>query len=342
MVVVSVLCALATSVAASTFTVGIDPSNPLSQSVYTDYNTGAQNVPVFVFNAAGSSGDSVLTDFTVTPTQNFATGDFVPASSINLMQNGNIIASQSLNGTSPVTFNHLNALIPSGVTQPFVLEVSVPAPGLTNNENGTTVFQASVTSVSYTTNAGNGAFPTSLVGKAQHFFSGVPNMQPITSSVSESVNKNGGTQSANENLTFSVTPHGGIMMEPSASDFTIGFGRSLAEAENNILPASQMVLTSITPTPPTSSTPLSQGQEYIVSLDATALTPQFTTSGAYQFYLLGANTTVVNPDGALVTTDQTWGLENFTSGGIGVTATPEPASLGILGAFALCLLRRRR
>ncbi|GEM_PF-2293748 len=306
----------------TTVTFGIDSSNPLSQSTYVDTNTGAQNVPVLVFNAQATNANAQIQSITVQPTL-VATGDAVAASTVTLVQNGTAIASQSLSGNNPVTFNNLNNVtVASGTTQPYVLEVSVPAFDTTNKGVGTSTVTLAVTGVTYQSTTGQiyNASP-SLTGNAQYFFTATPQLAFVTGSASLSGGSySGQATTVNGQITVTVTPKGGQMVQPVASDFTVGLGTSLANAKTH-LATSTLSITSITPQPSSSSAPLSTGQTYTIVINATANSVTsasiLPTSGlTYQFYLVGASTTVQNPIGGNVSSVQTWGLDNFKSGAI--------------------------
>ncbi len=302
----------------TTVTFGIDASNPLSSTYYIDPNVGAQNIPVFVFNAQASNANAQLSSITITPLHNDAAGSGLAASSISLVQNGTVVASQSLNGTQAITFNNLTtdtgSTITSGTTQPYVVEVSVP-----NYTSGNTTVQLELNSVTYQSTTGQ-VYSTNpnLIGNTQYFYTASPQLAFVSGSASSGGNNQSGqTTTINGQLTFTVTPKGGQMVQPVASDFIVKVGTSLTGA--SVIPTASTSILSITPTPSSTSAPLSQGQAYTVTLAATANAAQLGGSGTYQFYMTSASTTVYNPNGNAVSTTQTWGLDNFKSGGVGVS-----------------------
>jgi hypothetical protein len=325
---------------------GIDGANPLSGSLYVDPNTGARNVPVAVYDMINpDSTPDAINSITVDPVVNIGSGDFRPASTLILVSGGQVIASQSVpaGDASAITFNNIQSfVIPSGTTQPFVVETNVPSPLITHNEAGSMVLLTKLAGVTYQNGGQNYGASPNIFGNPQYFFSAVPNLQFVTGSAFSESAPNGATQEILGSIIFTVTPQGGIMSQPAAGDFKIGVGTSLAQAESNILPTADLSIADITPQPSSLTTPLSQGELYRIVLQADAVPSQLFGTGVYQFYLLSAGTTVVNPEGGVVTTNQTWGLDNFTSGSVIVSVLPEPASASILGLGALTLLRRQR
>jgi hypothetical protein len=310
----------------TTVTFGVDASNPLSSSFYADPNQGAQNTPVFAFNVQATNANANINSVTITPTVNSKTGDAQTASTITLVSNGVTVASQSLNGTTAVTFNNIqNFVIPSGTTQTVVVEVNVPAFATTNNGVGTSTVQLTLSSVTYQSTTGQIYTATpSIAGNKQYFFEATPQLS--VSGISEQTptvnnNQNGKTIAISDSLIFTATPKGGQMVQPQASDFVVSVGSSRSTA--TAIPTASTTI-NITPVPSSSTAPLSQGQAYTIQLSTTANglagggNPLVSGTGNYQFYLTSASTTVTDPNGGPVSSVQTWGLDNFKSPTVGV------------------------
>jgi len=308
----------------TTVTFGIDPNTPPSQTFQVLSQSGLNGAPVLKFTVQATNANANINSITITPTQNTTTGTGAQdASTISILNGSTVIASQSVSGTSPVTFNNINNLvIPSGTTQSLTVTVNVP--GFSTTVTGHAVVQLSLSGITYQSTTGQiYTFSPNVTGNAEYFYSASPNLAFLTAGTPTVVNTNPSngsaikTSSVGESLVLQTTPTG-TMLIPLASDFIVKVGTSLGSAVT--IPTASTSITVNGPNGIVTTGTLGQGGPYTINLTASIngngnpANSLLAGSGNYYFYITSASTTVQDPNGNNINTVQTWGLSNFQSG----------------------------
>ena len=267
----------------STLAVTDDVNKIKTTNVKLDSVDGAKGVTVGSFNVKSTTGDSKVTDITLT-----TTGSKTPTS-VYLYDGSTVLGSYS--GSSTIVFTDLTVAVSKDVTKTLTIKADYSASGATTSTSTITV-----TSVSYdkpdgtsqTVSASVASNPVTLVTSATPVFTLVSAGAPSIVS-----NQNGSTTKMDASVTFKVSAVGGTLTRSSI--VVVGKWATSSTAAS----AGSSVNLQITP-----STDVNDGAEATVVVSSTLTAPS--TSDYYGFYITSIASTV---GGNAVT--QTTGLDDY-------------------------------
>ncbi|MCC2630721.1 MAG: baaA1 [Candidatus Paceibacter sp.] len=291
----------------ATLTVGADSNLALSMTNWIDHNsTDAKRVTLQTFTVSSATGDTKITTVTARATSSASSNGPTALYLVDTANPAAILASWSAGTwtaqtaqTATFTLSGDGLVVAKDGTKTLAITADIPA-----TITDATIASTTVASVSYTKPNGTSAtVSSSISGNNQYFYSASP-MWTLVNKGTPSVLTAGTAGSFNglsHTFDLTVTPKGGTMTLPVASDFVVTVASSTTAGNITVTPASVTI----------------DGNPTSLAKDAT-YTVHITTTVASTSLSAGVNTVWFKLTSAAssvggTSTTQTWGLNNFQS-----------------------------